>query len=216
MSDFEQLRKQMVERQLKHRGIFNTDVLHVMGTLKRELFIPSCYKKHAYEDNPLPVGYEQTISQPYIVALMTEALELKKEDVVLEIGTGSGYQTAILARIAGFVYTVERIEELALNARQTFAFLGIDNVKSVIGDGTKGLPEYAPFDKIIVTASAKKMPDALIEQLKAGGQMITPVGGVNDLQELVLIKKNPEGLKKSHICYVRFVPLIEDKIDDKE
>jgi protein-L-isoaspartate(D-aspartate) O-methyltransferase len=206
--DSEIAREQMIYRHLKKRGIHDNRVLEIMSGLKRELFVPADVRENAYDDNPLPIGYNQTISQPYIVAFMTENLDVHENHKVLEIGTGSGYQTAILAQLSQLVYTVERIEELAFNARQTFRFLGIDNVKSVIADGSQGLPEDAPFDRIMVTAAAKTIPQLLIEQLTVGGKMIIPIGEKSSNQKLFLVQKELNGVFQKTLCYVRFVPLI--------
>lgn len=212
--DFERKREHMILAHLQARGITDDRVLSVMEKLRREIFVPSEYKNCAYDDNPLPIGLMQTISQPYIVAYMTQALNLKESDTVLEVGTGSGYQTAILAKLSKFVYTIERHAKLAYNARENLNFLGIENYKSVIADGSNGLPEYAPFDKIIVTASAKRIPEKLIAQLKDNGIMVTPVGAEGSIQELLLIKKVGERYTKNNLCFVRFVPLIEGEIDE--
>ena len=160
----------------------------------------------AYRDEPLPIGYGQTLSQPYIVAYMTEALKLRPEDKVLEIGTGSGYQTAILAELVRDVYTIEIIPELSERAQETLKNLGYTNIEFLIGDGSKGWPEKAPFDAILVSAAPAEVPPALVEQLQINGRLVIPVG--TDSQELVLIKKTKKGLEKTRLIGVRFVPLI--------
>lgn len=210
MNDNEVNRQRMIADHLMQRGISDRRVLSAMDNVKRELFVPSDLKNHAYDDNPLSIGYKQTISQPYIVAYMTEKLKVKNNHKVLEIGTGSGYQTAILAELALFVYTVERIEELAFTARQTFRYLGIDNVKSIIDDGSKGYKEEAPYDRIMVTAAAENAPKALLEQLADNGKMVIPVGKESGVQELLRITRVKDSFKTEHLCYVRFVPLIRD------
>lgn len=208
--DLDRDKEKMINSHLIARGIKDKKVLNIMTKIKRELFIPGELRNQAYQDNPLPIGCEQTISQPYIVAYMTECLDLSEEHNVLEIGTGSGYHTVILSKLAKFVYTVERIKELSYKARECFNFLGIENVKSIIGDGSLGLREFAPYDRIIVTAAAKDVPDKLINQLSNNGKLIIPVGEKNGVQELLLISKDEGVIHTKNLCYVRFVPLIED------
>lgn len=205
--DFEKLRRYMVDMQIRRRGIKDKRLLRVMEQIPREKFIPPASRYEAYEDQPVPIGYGQTISQPYMVALMTEALELQPEDRVLEIGTGSGYQTAILARLAKEIYTVERIAELSSSAQRVLAELGIDNVRFKVDDGTLGWPEYAPYDKIIVTAAAPHIPTALLEQLKEGGIMVIPVGP-ESYQTLYKVIKNKDRIEKIPLVECRFVKLI--------
>jgi len=199
----------MVEEQLIPRGISDPAVLEAFRKVPREKFIDPQYRKLAYIDAPLMIGEGQTISQPFTVAMMTQLLELKPTDKVLEVGTGSGYQAAILAEIVkdGKVFTIERIESLARKARKVLEELGYKNVEVIVGDGTKGLPEEAPFDAIIVTAAAPKIPPPLIEQLKAGGRLVMPVGG-DWHQEMVRIKKEKEGIRRENFGGYRFVPLI--------
>jgi len=196
----------MVQRQLKTRGISDRTVLEVMGQVKRHLFVPPELWEVAYEDTPLPIGYDQTISQPYIVAYMTEAAELKPDDRVLEIGTGSGYQAAVLAEIVKEVYTIEILKPLADSAREKLERLGYRNIKVKWGDGYKGWPEYAPFDAIVVTAAPDSIPQDLIKQLKIGGKMVVPVGSF--FQELYLIVRKEKGIEKKALLPVRFVPMV--------
>ncbi len=210
--DFQLKRKHMVETQIIARGIRDKNVIDAMLRVERHRFVSKNLVSEAYEDYPLPIGENQTISQPYIVALMSEALELKRDDKVLEIGTGCGYQTAILAEIAKEVYTVERIELLSVKARKTLEMLGYKNIHFKIGNGTHGWEECAPFDAIIVTAAAKKVYDAYIEQLSPNGRLVIPVdeGGLFGYQKLKKIIKNENGeIKEYSLGGCRFVPLIE-------
>src|SRR5436190_2083315 len=204
--EFAAQRQRMVERQLKARGIKNERVLAAMGKVPREVFVPPESRAASYEDGPLPIGYDQTISQPYIVAFMTEQLRLKPSDRVLEIGTGSGYQTAILAELVPEVYTIEIVEPLAKNAEATLQRLGYKDVHVKAGDGYKGWPEAAPFDAIIVTCAPDRVPQPLTDQLKDGGRMIIPVGE-RFAQELYLLDKKNGHLKESAVLPVRFVPM---------
>lgn len=200
-------RRRMVKNQLKLRDIRDPAVLAVMSEIPREKFIPEEFLKEAYYDGPLSIGSGQTISQPYIVALMTQELKVDKNCDCLEIGTGSGYQTAILAKLARKVWTIERIEELTLKAQQTLRELKIENVEFFTGDGTCGWPENKIFDRIIITAATPKMPQPLVEQLKVGGFAVLPQGA-DYVQELIRIEKTGEGLKSKFICGCRFVKLI--------
>lgn len=200
-------RRDMILNQLKMRGISDPVVLQVMGEIPRENFIPAEFQNHAYADNPVPIGSGQTISQPYIVALMSEELRVTRDCDVLEIGTGSGYQTAILAKLARKVYTIERIVQHSLKAQQILKELNITNVNYHIGDGTCGWPSDNKFDRIIVTAAAPVMPQPLTEQLKIGGLAVLPLG-TELAQELVLIEKTADGLNTKTICGCRFVKLI--------
>jgi protein-L-isoaspartate(D-aspartate) O-methyltransferase len=200
-------RLSMVRAQLKKRDITDPAVLEAMADVPREKFIPNEYLNQAYYDGPLSIGYDQTISQPYIVALMTQELKIDKNCEVLEIGTGSGYQTAIIAKLAKEVFTIERIEPLSLKAQQTLKELDITNVKFYIGDGTCGWHENKKFDRILVTAAAAQMPQPLLEQLKTGGIAVVPLG-VEYVQELVTIEKTNSGLKTKPVCGCRFVRLI--------
>ncbi len=201
-------RREMVETQIKKRGIKDKVTLEAMLSVPRHKFVPLVHRAYAYADRPLPIGHGQTISQPYIVALMTSILGLNSESVVLEVGTGSGYQAAILSRICKEVYTVEIIPPLGKNAAALLKDLKYDNVKAEIGDGYYGWEEYAPFDGIMVTAAATYIPPPLIKQLKPGGKMIIPIGGVFQVQRLMLITKKQDGtLVSENILPVRFVPL---------
>ncbi len=204
--DFKKERKQMVERQLKVRGIKNEKVLEAMEKVERHRFVPDDLKPNAYDDEPLPIGSGQTISQPYIVAYMTEVLELKGEERVLEIGTGSGYQAAVLAEVVKEVFTVEVYEELAERARRILSELGYGNIQYKTGDGTLGWKKNAPYDAIMVTAAPAKTPDSLKEQLEDGGRMIIPVG--QTFQNLFLFERSGQKIEKKKLLPVRFVPLI--------
>jgi len=198
----------MVETQLRARGLRDARVLEAMAGVPRHLFIPEGLESRAYSDEPLPIGEGQTISQPYIVAYMTAALGLEGEERVLEIGTGSGYQTAVLASVAREVWTVEVVPALAERARTILDGLGFKNVKYLVGDGARGWPGEAPFDAIMVTAAPPTVPPALEAQLAPGGRMIVPVG--REFQELVLVRRGPSGLTREHLLPVRFVPLISE------
>lgn len=196
----------MVQEQLRPRGIQEERVLAAMGKVPREEFVPLEARFAAYTDQPLPIGYSQTISQPYVVAFMTEQLQLKRDDCVLEIGTGSGYQAAILAELVRDVYTIEIIEPLAKNAEATLKRLGYKNVHVKAGDGYKGWPENAPFDAVIVTCAPDHVPEPLVDQLKEDARMIIPVGGPGE-QELYLLEKKNGQLEKRAVLPVRFVPM---------
>jgi protein-L-isoaspartate(D-aspartate) O-methyltransferase len=204
-------RARMVREQLVARGITEARVLEAMARVPRHEFVPAGPRGEAYEDWPLPIGHGQTISQPYIVAFMTAALEPKAEDRVLEIGTGSGYQAAVLSGLVAEVYTVEIVPPLAQRAEADLRRLGYGNVKVRAGDGYLGWPEAAPFDAIIVTCAPEKVPQALVDQLKAGGRMIIPVGSPWGAQELVLLRKGPGGLERQVILPVRFVPMVKGR-----
>jgi protein-L-isoaspartate(D-aspartate) O-methyltransferase len=205
--DFANKRAQMARKQLRWRGITDRRVLEVMGELPREQFVPPECQSDAYEDRPLPIGCEQTISQPYVAALMTQALHLTGGEVVLEIGTGSGYQTAVLARLAQYVYSVEKYPELAFLARRILRELNIANVEIAVGDGSLGWAEHAPFDAIIVTAAAPLMPHPLIEQLKPEGRIAIPIGSQYD-QELEFWERAGGTWRIRRLAPVRFVPLV--------
>jgi len=207
--DFAAQRQRMVEQQLKPRGIKEERVLAAMAKVPREEFIPVDVRAGAYEDGPLPIGYDQTISQPYVVAFMTEQLRPKQTDRVLEIGSGSGYQAAILAELVADVYTVEIVEPLAKTAEATLQRLGHQNVHVKAGDGYKGWPEEAPFDAIIVTCAPEKVPQTLVDQLKDGGRMVIPVGE-RFAQQLYLLEKKNGQLKESATLPVRFVPMLRN------
>ena len=186
--------------------------LAVLGKVPRHEFVPDAQKRYAYENRPLSIGARQTISQPYIVALMTDLADVTKTDVVLEIGTGSGYQAAVLSELAGRVYTIEIIEELGRRAANTLERLGYDNVTARIGDGYAGWPDQAPFDAILVTAAPEKVPQPLIEQLAVGGRMIIPVGAEYEVQTLQVLTKEDNGqVSISNVIEVRFVPLTRDE-----
>jgi protein-L-isoaspartate(D-aspartate) O-methyltransferase len=209
-ADFAAHRQRMVEQQLKPRGIKDERVLAAMARVPREEFVPQNARAEAYEDGPLPIGYDQTISQPYIVAFMTEQLRPKPGDRVLEIGSGSGYQAAILAELVADVYTIEIVEPLAKTAEATLQRLGYKNVHIEVGDGYKGWPEEAPFDAIIVTCAPENVPQPLADQLKEGGRMVIPVGE-RFAQQLYLLEKKDGHLKESVTLPVRFVPMLRSK-----
>jgi protein-L-isoaspartate(D-aspartate) O-methyltransferase len=236
-ADFAVQRQRMVDQQLKQRGIKDERVLAAVGKVPREEFVPAdarsdAYKdgrvlaamgkvpreefvpadarSDAYKDGPLPIGYDQTISQPYVVGFMTEQLQLKPSDRVLEIGSGSGYQAAILAELVSDVYTIEIVEPLAQSAETTLRRLGYRNLHIKVGDGYRGWPEVAPFDAIVVTCAPEKVPQPLVDQLKDGGRMVIPVGGRFAQQLYLLEKKNGE-LKESATLPVRFVPMLREK-----
>ncbi len=198
-------RQKMVENQLIPREITDKHVLEAMGSVPRHLFVPKQFRDEAYHDGPLPIDHDQTISQPYIVAIMTQLLQIDSTSHVLEIGTGSGYQAAILGKIADSVFSIEIIPQLAEKAAKLLDSLGYKNVTVKAGDGYLGWPDHAPFDGVIVTAAAPTIPQPLIEQLKIGGRMVIPVGDFN--QELYLIVKNKDGVVKQSIIPVRFVPM---------
>jgi protein-L-isoaspartate(D-aspartate) O-methyltransferase len=209
VSDFAAQRQQMVQRQMMTRGINDARVLAAMRKVPREEFVPSESRAGSYEDGPLPIGYGQTISQPYIVAFMTEQLRAKPSDRVLEVGTGSGYQAAILAELVSEVYSVEIVEPLAKNAEATLQRLGYKNVHLKIGDGYKGWPEAGLFDAIIVTCAPDKVPQPLVDQLKDDGRMVIPVGD-RFAQQLYLLEKKNGQLKQSATLPVRFVPMTSE------
>jgi len=208
-SDFAVERERMVQQQLRTRGIKDERVLAAMAKVPREEFVPQDSRAASYDDGPLPIGYDQTISQPYIVAFMTEQLRPKPSDRVLEVGTVSGYQAAILAELVADVYTIEIVEPLAKNAEATLPRLGYKNIHMKVGDGYKGWPEEAPFDAIIVTCAPDKVPQPLIDQLKDGGRMVIPVGE-RFAQQLYLLEKKNGQLKESVSLPVRFVPMMRD------
>ena len=196
----------MVEAQIEARGVKDKRVLSAMRKVPRHLFVPENMRPYAYQDEPLLIGEGQTISQPYIVAYMSESLRLLGNEAVLEVGTGSGYQAAILAEVAKEVFSVELVETLSLRAQEALKELGYKNIHFKIGDGTLGWKEYAPYDAIMVTAAPAQVPQALQEQLKIGGRMVIPVGSA--FQELVLITREKRKFKKRKLLPVRFVPLI--------
>ena len=202
---YEMLRNDMVENQIISRGVKDPLVIKAMKTVPRHLFIPKNEATYAYLDEPRPIGEGQTISQPYIVAFMTEQLHLKPHYRVLEIGTGSGYQAAILGQIVDTVYTIEIIPELAQKAKEVITNLNYNNIIVIEGDGYNGWPDKSPFDAIIVTAAPSKIPPPLLEQLKNGGRMVLPVGEY--VQELVVVDKNESGISMENVLPVRFVPM---------
>ncbi len=206
--DYAILRKKMVEEQILSRGIKDTRVLEAFNKVERHKFVPADLLKNAYSDLPLAIGRGQTISQPYIVALMSESLGLKGTEKVLEIGTGSGYQTAILAELASEVYTIERIESLGKLAENLLKSIGYANIKFRIGDGAKGWEEESPFDRIIITAASSVVPLPLVQQLKDNGKLILPLGE-SSIQVLALGEKKQGILEYTDICNCMFVPLIE-------
>jgi len=203
------LRSDMVEKQLKARNIKSEAVLAAMRTVPRHLFVPENLHSLAYNDSPLPIGLKQTISQPYIVAFMTEQLEPVPGMKILEIGTGSGYQAAILAHLGCEGYTIELLEELSLRAKKVLAELHFNNVRVRCGNGYLGWPEEAPFDAIIVTAAPDEIPEKLIEQIKEGGKIILPVGPANSVQSLKLITKKNKRIHEKNLLPVRFVPMMK-------
>ena len=203
---FRAAREAMVEDQIRRRGIDDQRVLDAMRTVPRHRFVPDLLESLAYADRPLPIGQGQTISQPYIVANMTAALGVSGDDDVLEIGTGSGYQAAVLARMARNVYTIEIVPELARRAATTLKALGYSNVQVREGDGYAGWPERAPFPRIMVTAAPERIPQPLIDQLAAGGRMVIPVGGRREDQWLTIVEKTPRGVVERRTIRVAFVP----------
>lgn len=210
IDEFEKLRIHMVEEQIVARGISNKNLIEVLKKIPRHIFVPPSKREYAYEDYPLDIGFGQTISQPYIVALMTEELELTPNDRVLEIGTGSGYQTAILASLSKEVYTIERIPQLLERAKRTLDEIGFKNINFFEGNGWYGLEEFAPFDKIIVTAAPEVIPLTLKKQLKPGGIMIIPVGPLYNQVLKKVIKKDDNKFDEEVLEAVRFVPLVRE------
>jgi protein-L-isoaspartate(D-aspartate) O-methyltransferase len=202
----------MVSEHLLARGIRDAAVIRAMREVPREAFLPPEMERFAYDDGPLPIEAGQTISQPYIVAYMIEALELLGRERVLEIGTGSGYAAAVLSRCAAEVFTVERIAILAQSAATRLQALGHRNVTVHLGDGTMGWPEHAPYDAVVVTAGAPEVPDELLQQLAPGGRLVIPVGPTPHLQDLVRVRKDAQGrFRREELCPVRFVPLIGEQ-----
>ncbi|TLP67704.1 protein-L-isoaspartate(D-aspartate) O-methyltransferase [Parasedimentitalea maritima] len=194
---------------LRSKGVTEARVLNVMEEVDRGPFIRGLFAQRAYEDMPLPIACGQTISQPSVVGLMTQALQVSSRDTVLEVGTGSGYQAAILSKLARRVYTVDRHARLVREARQIFEKLHLANITSLVGDGSFGLPDQAPFDRILVTAAAEDPPGPLLAQLKVGGIMVVPVGQSDAVQTLIRVQKTPDGLEYDELRPVRFVPLLE-------
>ena len=203
--EYKKERRRMVDEQIRARGIVDDSVLKAMAKVPRHAFVPAPVRHLAYADHPLPIGQDQTISQPFIVAYMTEAAEISKKEKVLEIGTGSGYQAAVLAEVAREVYTIEIIPELAARARSVLGELGYKNVFVKAGNGYLGWPEHAPFDAILVTAAPDEIPQALVDQLAVDGKMVVPVG--TTYQEMVVIKKTKKGVTEQRTMPVRFVPM---------
>lgn len=205
------LRQKMIEEQIKRRGVRDAVTLDAMSVVPRHEFVPTLLQGSAYEDTPLPIGLGQTISQPYIVALMTQSAELKPDDSVLEIGTGSGYAAAILSRIVKQVFTIERIDDLAQRAKAAYKRLGYNNIEVKSGDGTRGWADKGPFDAILVTAGAPIIPNSLKEQLKPGGRLIIPVGDAFSQRLLRIRKLEDNTFVEETVEYVRFVPLIGEE-----
>ncbi len=205
--DFTRKREEMVEKQIISRGITDPETLHAMLTVQRHLFVPEDLQDEAYADYALPIGYGQTISQPYVVALMTSSLGLQGNETVLEIGTGSGYQAAVLAEISGHVYTIEIIPELAQSAEKTLQELEYTNVTVKNADGYFGWEEHHPYDAIMITAAVDHIPSPLIQQLKEGGRLVLPLGNPLYYQALTLVEKKDSELYTKHICDVSFVPM---------
>jgi len=205
-------RERMVRTQIQERDVRNPEVLRVMRLVPRHLFIPGAVRAQAYEDHPVPVGYGQTISQPYIVGLMTELLEPRKDSKVLEIGTGSGYQAAVLSGLVQQLFSIEIVPELARSSAALLDKLGYRNVTVRWGDGYKGWPEQAPFDRIIVTAAPPELPKALLDQLKPGGKLVAPVGSTVFGQDLIVVDKTPAGkLRQRSVIPVMFVPMVKGR-----
>lgn len=212
--DFEAMRSRMVDTQIRARDVQDAAVLQAMRRVPRHLFVPDDMRPYAYDDRPLPIGRGQTISQPYIVGYMTQALQLQPSHKVLEIGTGSGYQAAVLAELVKQVYSIEIVPDLAEGARRALAQAGYKNVEVRSGNGYLGWPERAPFDRIIVTAAPPEIPQALIEQLAVGGVMVVPVGTA--YQELVIITKTPGGVTQKRTIEVRFVPMVSKPSSNRD
>ena len=201
------VRRRMVRSQLAGRGIRARRVLAAMAWVPREWFVPPAQSRQAYDDQPLPIGNGQTISQPYVVALMTEHLAPGRRDRVLDVGTGSGYQAAVLARLVARVYTTERLPDLLVEAEERFRRLGLTNIETMLGDGARGWPERAPFDGILVAAAAPSVPGPLLAQLAVGGRLVIPIGDLTE-QELVIVTRTPTRFEEQRAGGVRFVPLI--------
>ena len=199
---------------IRSKGVVDNNVLKALETVNREQFLKGLFAQRAYEDTPLPIDCGQTISQPSIVGLMTQALRVTNRDKILEIGTGSGYQTAILSKLARRIYSVERFKPLYEEARATFRKLQLNNITSVWGDGSQGVVEQQPFDRIIVTAAAEDPPPTLLNQLKIGGIMVIPVGQSDEIQKLIRVERTENNFKYEDLCDVRFVPLLEGREED--
>ncbi len=210
--NYEQRRNHMVDHQIINRGVLDPAVVAAMKKIEREKFVPADLSDLAYRDGALPIGCNQTISQPYMVAMMTEALQLEGGETVLEIGTGSGYAAAILAEIAGLVITIECVKELADRAQKLLNKLGYDNVTVITGDGTKGCEKFAPYDAIVVTAGGPHVPQSLCDQLKIGGRLVIPIGPEETFQTLVRVtRRTKDEFHRENLCGVRFVPLIGEE-----
>lgn len=203
--DLQAVRRQQMVDVVRSRGVSNPRVLAAMAVVPRHLFVPEKVRPQAYDDFPLPIGSQQTISQPYIVALMTSLLDLKGGEKVLEIGTGSGYQAAVLSKVAAEVYTIEILGPLSDGAQKAIGALGYDNIHFRVGDGYAGWPEAAPFDGIVVTAAPEKVPQPLLDQLKVGGKLVIPVGSF--FQDLLVLTKTATGVERKNVIPVRFVPM---------
>jgi len=199
---------------IRSKGVVDNNVLKALETVNREQFLKGLFAQRAYEDTPLPIECGQTISQPSIVGLMTQALRITNRDKILEIGTGSGYQTAILSKLARRIYSVERFKPLYDQARAIFRKLQLNNITSVWGDGSQGVVEQQPFDRIIVTAAAEDPPPTLLNQLKIGGIMVIPVGQSDEIQKLIRVERTEKNFKYEDLCDVRFVPLLEGREED--
>ena len=199
---------------IRSKGVVDNNVLKALETVNREQFLKGLFAQRAYEDTPLPIDCGQTISQPSIVGLMTQALRITNRDKILEIGTGSGYQTAILSKLARRIYSVERFKPLYEEARAIFRKLQLNNITSLWGDGSQGVVEQQPFDRIIVTAAAEDPPPTLLNQLKIGGIMIIPVGQSDEIQKLIRVERTEKNFKYEDLCDVRFVPLLEGREED--
>ena len=199
---------------IRSKGVVDNNVLKALETVNREQFLKGLFAQRAYEDTPLPIECGQTISQPSVVGLMTQALRITNRDKILEIGTGSGYQTAILSKLARRIYSVERFKPLYQEAKEIFRKLQLNNITSVWGDGSQGVVEQQPFDRIIVTAAAEDPPPTLLNQLKVGGIMVIPVGQSDEIQKLIRVERTEKNFKYEDLCDVRFVPLLEGREED--
>lgn len=207
-SERQKERNQLVEEGIENRGVNDPEVLEAMRNVPRHLFVPQNYQKYAYQNRPLPIGHEQTISQPFIVGIMTQMLDLEAGEKVLEIGTGSGYQAAVLSEITPYVYTIEIVKPLGKQAKERFDKLGYSTINTKIGDGYKGWPKFAPFDAIILTAAPEEIPQPLIDQLKTGGVLVSPVGEPGETQMLKRLTKSESGeINTESKLPVRFVPM---------
>ena len=213
MNSYDEQKMQFI-LSIRSKGVVDNNVLKALETVNREQFLKGLFAQRAYEDTPLPIECGQTISQPSIVGLMTQALRITDRDKILEIGTGSGYQTAILSKLARRIYSVERFKPLYEEARAIFRKLQLNNITSVWGDGSQGVVEQQPFDRIIVTAAAEDPPPTLLNQLKIGGIMVIPVGQSDEIQKLIRVERTEKNFKYEDLCDVRFVPLLEGREED--